>query len=318
MCEIASRRRARELPTQKAPYPGGLFDSRRSALAQDSSRRQTNSTSTAPVVLFGVDGSGKPKAARFPEKQAGLATKAAGHLNLQVLPVVAPPVIALADRLAVGRIHANGRGFIPYIRRDLYAKLVEAAGPGSAAPPPSSNGPADSGPDNPGSPAPTGGQFPRDWTDIAVGHVVIAHQGPDDGWYEAVVVEVSGDMLTLRWRDYPRERRISRNRIAVGLLYQNDKSAPPKPTGKPARPQGQPPGTQATAYPKTWDDIGVGSVVLAKDDGPWGSWWEAIPSSLTGDSLSLQWRTLPDMPKVSRPPVARHRLTVGLLYPNGK
>ena len=30
-----------------------------------------------------------------------------------------------------------------------------------------------------------------------------------------------------------------------------------------------------TAYPKTWDDIDVDCLVLAKEDGPWRSWWEA-------------------------------------------
>ena len=41
----------------------------------------------------------------------------------------------------------------------------------------------------------------------------------EDGWYEAIVVEANGDMFTLRWRDYPRERRIVRHRLRLGLLY---------------------------------------------------------------------------------------------------
>ena len=91
--------------------------------------QQINSSSPAPVVLFGVDENGKPKkAAQFPEKQANLATKAAGHLKLHVLPIVGPAVMDLAGRVPAGRIHANGRGFVPYIRRDLYTKLVAAAG----------------------------------------------------------------------------------------------------------------------------------------------------------------------------------------------
>jgi hypothetical protein len=97
-------------------------------MAQKATHRQTSSGSAVPVVLFGVDDNGKPKAARFNDKHANLATKAAGHLNLHVLPIVRPSVIDLAGRLPAGRIHANGRGFVPYIRRDLYAKLVAAAG----------------------------------------------------------------------------------------------------------------------------------------------------------------------------------------------
>jgi hypothetical protein len=99
-------------------------------MAQKATHRQVQSSSAVPVVLFGVDENGKPKGARFPENQADLATKAAGHLNLRVLEIVGPDAIDLAARLSEGRIHANGRGFVPYIRRDLYAKLVAAHLPG--------------------------------------------------------------------------------------------------------------------------------------------------------------------------------------------
>src|SRR5215471_8811107 len=71
-----------------------------------------------------------------------------------------------------------------------------------------------------------------------------------------------------------------------------------------------------TAYPKSWDDVAIGCVVLAKDDGPWCSWWEAIPTDQSGDTFSLQWRKVSDMPKIAQPNVARHRLSLGLLYPN--
>ena len=146
----------------------------------------------------------------------------------------------------------------------------------------------------------------------------LAQQSPDDGWFEAVVVETSGDMLTLRWRDYPRERRLTRNRIAVGLLYPNgDNLRTPAPAIKPSRSgSSQPHAPAETAYPKSWDDIAVGCVVLAKDDGPWCSWWEAIPTDQSGDTFSLQWRKVSDMPKIAQPNVARHRLSLGLLYPN--
>src|SRR5580704_7049420 len=92
----------------------------------------TAANSIAAVVLFGVDDAGKPKAAKFSDKLAGVATKAAGHLQLRVLAVTDPKVADLAAKLPSGRIHANGRGFVPFVRRDLYAKLVEAAGPAPA------------------------------------------------------------------------------------------------------------------------------------------------------------------------------------------
>jgi hypothetical protein len=289
-------------------------------MTQKAKHEDTIPNSVAPVVLFGVDEHGKPKAARFPEKQAALATKAAGQLKLQVLAITNPDIAELAGRLPAGRVHANGRGFVPYIRRDLYTKLLAAAGTsvqgdqspvqnaavgGSAGDASSLKGSA------PGK--------PRNWDEIGPGHVVIAQQSPIDGWFEAVVVDANADMLTLRWRDYLRERRITRNRIAVGLLYPNgdDPPAPaPTQTGKPRRSGQQPPAPAGTAYPNSWDDIAVGCVVLVKDDGPWVSWWEAIPTDQTGDTFSLQWRDSPDMPKIARPDIARHRLSLGLLYPN--
>jgi hypothetical protein len=97
-------------------------------MAHKATHQHTDSSSAVPVVLFGVDDNGKPKAARFTDKHANLAAKAAEHLKLHVLPIVGPVVVDLAGRVPAGRIHANGRGFVPYIRRDLYAKLVAAAG----------------------------------------------------------------------------------------------------------------------------------------------------------------------------------------------
>src|ERR1700716_2935464 len=102
-------------------------------MTQKTTQRQTSSSSAVPVMLFGREHHGKPKAARFPEKQADLATKAAGLLKLHVLPIVGASVSDLAGRVPAGRIHANGWGVVPYIRRDLYAKLVAAAGSASPA-----------------------------------------------------------------------------------------------------------------------------------------------------------------------------------------
>ena len=49
-------------------------------MAQKATHQQINSSSAVPVVLFGVDENGKPKAARFPEHQADLARMTEGEL----------------------------------------------------------------------------------------------------------------------------------------------------------------------------------------------------------------------------------------------
>jgi hypothetical protein len=271
--------------------------------------------SAVPVVLFGVDGNGKPKAARFAEKQADLATKAAEQLKLRVLPVTNPQTAELAARLPAGRIHANGRGFVPFIRRDLFAKLLAAAG-ASAQPQNGGAAAAASAPSAKGSGSGSGRTLPRSWDELAPGHLVVAQQNLEDGWYEAVVIERSGDMLMLRWHAYPRERSITRHYRSVALLYANGAS----PVGaKPAAPaqsgkgKNSPPSSApaAASYPQTWTGIDVGHLVLAKEDGPAQSWWEAIPiEKAADDAFTLRWRDHTQLPTI-----VRQRLRLALLHP---
>jgi hypothetical protein len=93
--------------------------------------KANHSTSAAPcpspLVLFGIDSHGKPKGARFGKEHATLAMKAATQLQLNVLASSDPRVAEIAARLPVGRVHATGRTFVPFIRHDLYDKLVAAA-----------------------------------------------------------------------------------------------------------------------------------------------------------------------------------------------
>jgi hypothetical protein len=191
----------------------------------------TNTTSTdsaaadrSNVVLFGVDETGKPRAARFSSQHADLAAKAAGVTGLTVCTVSSPELTAIAQQLPAGRIHANGRGFVPNIRQDLYAKLIEASGSTtSGRDHPASDKPREGTSKTPGpgagSPAPAVGQgYPRDWDDISVGHLVIAYCPADTGWWEAIVTATEGDMLTMRFRDYLKEPKTVQHRTAVALL----------------------------------------------------------------------------------------------------
>ena len=187
-------------------------------MVQKSATRQPNSSVAAvPVLLFGLDASGKPKAARFVDKHADLASKAAAQLNLQVLRIIGPNLTDLAARLPQGRIHASGRGFVPYIRKDLYAKILAAAG----APKTPDNTPVQLAAASGSAASNSAGapSLPQNWDSIKTGDVVIALQDPEDGWYEAIVAEIHGEMLTMRWRHYPRERRFTRHRLSVGLMY---------------------------------------------------------------------------------------------------
>jgi len=52
-----------------------------------------------------------------------------------------------------------------------------------------------------------------------LGSVVLAPVAPMQGWWEAVVVRVRGDLLTLKWRDFPGNPKIVRRRKHVALLH---------------------------------------------------------------------------------------------------
>jgi hypothetical protein len=54
-------------------------------------------------------------------------------------------------------------------------------------------------------------------SDIAVGHLVIAHEAAKEGWWEAIVLARDGDMLTLKWRDYD-QPNVTRHVGSVALL----------------------------------------------------------------------------------------------------
>jgi hypothetical protein len=283
--------------------------------------RQSHSSSKAPVhavVLFGVDRHGKPTAARFPESQAKLAAKAAEQLHLRVLTVATPAVAELAATLPVGRVHASGKGFVPNVRGDLYAKLLAMAGPPAQVTQPSAQTPGQAQSNGGGAKTtkPAHDRLPRDWDAIAPGHLVVAQESPEDGWYDAIVVDQNGDMLTLRWRDYPRDRRFVRHRRSLALLCPtpHDPSAA-KPFDKPAKqsaPRAAAPKHTPTApgLPHSWAEIGVGQLVLALQDGPWGAWWEAIVTEINGDTITLRWRDYADLPPITQP-----RASLALLCP---
>ena len=59
----------------------------------------------------------------------------------------------------------------------------------------------------------------KTWADIKPGSLVIAQENFAEGWWEAIVVEVAGDKLTLRWRDYPKFAPFIRSANQVALLH---------------------------------------------------------------------------------------------------
>ena len=111
---------------------------------------KTTSQPAAPaLVLFGLDGQGRPLAASFVADQTALALKAATSLNLQTLKVETAEQVDLAKQLPVGAVLAAGRATVPLVSKALFDKLL-ALRPRRPVPP-SGDVPATAAPQSPAS-----------------------------------------------------------------------------------------------------------------------------------------------------------------------
>src|SRR5450759_3218027 len=140
----------------------------------EAANADTAAKSAPGIIVFGLDPTGKSKAATFPAHQVELATKAAGLMQLRLLKIDSPELTQFAAQLSVGKIYASGHGFVPQVRTAIYDRLVQFADP---------------------APAPG---LPATWDAIDVGHMVIARDELAAGWCEAIVIARDGDMLTLK------------------------------------------------------------------------------------------------------------------------
>jgi hypothetical protein len=156
-------------------------------------------------VVFGVDPDNKPRAARFDGSQPTLVARAAELMNFKLCEVNSPAIAELAKDLPEGRLYANGNGFIPPVPYALYATLSATIAAANRKAGEDSAG---------GSPG-----LPRNWDEIGPGQLVVANEGPGNGWWDAIVVEVNGDMLTLHWRDFPWQQDVVQHRSTVALIH---------------------------------------------------------------------------------------------------
>ena len=139
-----------------------------------------------PLIVLGFDEQQKPRGARFVDAKPDLVTKVADLLGFKVYEASSEDVAEIAKKLPLGRLYANGRGFVPNVRQSLYSDLVVVLGqePDAAL---SRNGN--------GLPAALG--LPRSWDEIAAGHLVIAQEALEYGWWEAIVLDRQGDTFIL-------------------------------------------------------------------------------------------------------------------------
>jgi hypothetical protein len=161
------------------------------------------------LIVLGYDDQQKPRGARFQDANPKLVAEAAKAMGLNVYSATGADVASLAKKLPVGRLFSTGKGSVAPIRQHLYSQLIVAlAGQPEAAL-------------TSDEPLPTmASGLPKNWDEIAPGHLVIAQESHENGWYEALVIDIdrNGEMLTLRFRDYPKLPKFARHRSAVALI----------------------------------------------------------------------------------------------------
>lgn len=211
------------MTTATATKPKGALTPAESPLAKP----------TPALVVFGTDKGGKPHAAWFATPDVSLATKAAETIGFRALVLCDDAQRSAAAELPQGRVFGSGRAFVPFVAREVYARLQAFAG-GSMGSTTTGIRPAAQSPEKPtdgddGSPGgsdPADPRYPRSWAGIAIGSLVLITEGEEDGWYEAVVVASQpGGEFTLQWRDWPDLPLLVRRRDEMALLHPNAAAA---------------------------------------------------------------------------------------------
>lgn len=167
----------------------------------------------AALIVFGKDSASKHRASIFGSNEAGKAKAAAKKVGMQVLPIASDEQRLIAAKLPKGKLTAKGVPTVPPVKPALYQKILamtgspaEGAKPASAPPSSSSNSNSDD----------------SQWN-FKKGAEVLAVVDDESGWFEAIVQQVEGEVLTLKWEGWPDEPLFTRKVTQVAIRH-------PKPT----------------------------------------------------------------------------------------
>jgi len=69
-----------------------------------------------------------------------------------------------------------------------------------------------------GDPSFVGRPVPRERDEIGIGSLVLAHESPEDGWWEAEVIGMNGRVFSCRWRDFPQQGTFLRQPGELALM----------------------------------------------------------------------------------------------------
>ena len=171
---------------------------------------------TPPLIVLGYDDQQKPRGARFVDAKPDLVTKAADLLGFKVYEASED----VADRqettrwggfmpTAEGLCRTSGN---PCTATSLWPWLSDrrrCEQSGEKDSPPAARG------------------LPVSWDEIGPGHLVIAQEFLEYGWWEAIVVARKDDVFMLRYRDFPSLPSSSRDRFGIALMYRRRQTQRP-------------------------------------------------------------------------------------------
>lgn len=176
----------------------------------------------AALILVGLDDQGKPHASWFENKQADAAALAADLMGFAIIDIKSDELAVIASALPKGKLFESGKAFVPFVKRTVYDQLaahlddeyLTTAATRVAAAQAAANSYAHAKREE------IPPRLPDDWSKLLVGDLVLSLDDPDEGWFEAIIVEVMGaDKFRLRWRDYPDLPEFSRGVLELALLH---------------------------------------------------------------------------------------------------
>lgn len=183
--------------------------------------KKTDKPKAEPLFVLGFDLDNKPRGGRF-DKVDDRIVSVALDLGLAAVIKASTEFGQVAQKLPAGRLYASGKAFIPAIKEALLTELMtilRKSGDASEAYR-LENRPTKKDSEEPlvrcKSPITSG--LPRNWDEIDAGHLVLAEEGTDDGYWPCICQLRDGDLLTLRYRDAPKLPAFVRHVTTVALI----------------------------------------------------------------------------------------------------
>jgi len=126
------------------------------------------------LIVLGFNEQFEPCAARFAGAKPDIVAKSAHRIGFRAYPITSRDLATLARKLPEGQLNSKGAMTVPKVLQSIYSEIVVEL----VADPKQAIETAD-----PASDLPTATGLPPGWDQIAPGHLVIAEEGPDCGWW---------------------------------------------------------------------------------------------------------------------------------------